>query len=164
MTRDTLGPRRVVRVGRYAIDDALDVEKTNIFAYRLTRDPKLLVFAEGKSEADAVWFSIGRLKNRFVTEALDVLESPAARFERAFRAACQRIEIPGEEPMAPDEKQLVEWRSGGKVAGDEWVDRVVDRFGRTAVQEMGSVAYDLANLAPGADGPFALPPGVVLTR
>lgn len=160
---DALGPRRVVRVNRFSLDPAIDFanDETNLMLYQLTRDESRLRF---RASVEPTRFVLTRLSHKFATLVLDQVVNVSERLELAFRAACVGVEIPGEESLAPDPAKCVEYRTGVRVAGEQWVDAIADRFGVATVKEMGQVAWDMTQLAPGQDGPFVWPPGSALNR
>lgn len=162
-TRDPLAPKRIVRVNPYCIDPALDLEQTNLYSYRVTRDESELVALPGR---ELGWIHIERMKRAVLTALVDSVRGEQARLEIAFRACVKRIEIPGAEAIEPDAKGFVTWATGARVAGDEWIDRIADLEGHgfNVVLEAGQVAMDMAKLAPGARGPFGLPPGAGASR
>lgn len=150
--KNIFSPRKVVLAKGYCLDDAIDLtsDGTNLFSYRLSRDEKHLRFKPGKQP---VRFVVQQLKAKFVREALDGVVNEREKFALAFRAACHLVEIPGGEPLRPEE-QFTEWKGGVKLASEAWTDLIDETFGGEAVEEIGKIAWEMSKLKPGADGPF----------
>lgn len=164
MTESIFAPRKIVRVNASSFEKAIDAahDETNLFLYRITRDEKHLRFVPGETPAR---FTLVALSYEFATKALDRITDANERNRFAFRAACTRIEIPGEpEPMEPDPSKCVKYVGEVSLAGEEWERRVAQRFGMATVKEMGQVAWDATQLPDGAAGPFVWPPGADRSR
>lgn len=157
---DALAARRVLRCSRYAIDPAIDRENTFLRGYLISRAERDLVLLEGVVPQ---WVHVTRMRHRMTTALCDAAPTDHARLLLAFRACVVRVETPAG-PLVPDPDKVVQWGAGGAVAGEEWLDRIEDLegFGYGTILEFGQVALDLARLAPGADGPFGIPPGLGL--
>lgn len=151
---DPLKPLRAARCNDTDCDPAIDAEAMDQEAmrrYLLTRDEQALSIKQGAVPA---WFTIDRLPSAYLLEVLDAL-APTIRQVLAFRAACHRIEPPGEEPLvayteasAPSGARYICKRMdrGIDQAPDSWVQEVSDRYSSETVREMGQVALDLARL------------------
>lgn len=153
MSEKITGPRKVILAGRYTLDPAIDVAnpECSVLTYRLTRQEEHLRFRPGK---EPTRFVVQHLKRKFKTSVIDTIAGETERYSLTFAASCHLIEIPGEEPMRCDPSELVEWVHGGKIAPESWLDKVFDRFGEAAIEEVGKIAWEMVQLPPGADGPF----------
>lgn len=157
--QDPLGPLRVVRAHPKALDPAIDVKAMgkDLDEYRRTRDESLLKFHDGMQP---VWFELRPLPASYAYEALD---NPAIqgrlRDVVACRAGLTRVLLPNGDVLAPDPKQTVQTMFDFDLAGEEWIDRLVRKFGGHTPVEMGRIAHERAMLPEEARGPFSCPAG-----
>lgn len=160
--QNPLAPLRVVSLA--ALDPALEQDKAALKEYFLSRDPAALKFVEGRTPA---WFTVLRLPAAWLFNVLDKVSpgapdrpTPADRL-CAFRAAVHQVETAEGEVLrcAPPGEQGARWTLapvdyGVSMAPEAWAQEIADRYGASAVLELGQVAIDHARLARGARGPF----------
>ena len=166
---------RVVRCNPTDPDPALCTDPTpenigRIQEYVRTRDPEL---APLLPDATPTWFVLRRLPAAYLSSVLDGIYPPAAQREHAVRASCHRVEFPGGECLVVLPKKSAPkdapWTSreaahGVALAGDDWVQHLVDEYGAELIQELGSVVIDLSRLPRGRRGPFSQWHGTVAGR
>lgn len=149
---DPTKPLPVVLTGDGYRDPALDMSWEQIFKYRETRDPELVVCHEGKKPT---WFHCQRLGKLYVANLIDSVEfgGEPARKLRAFRLGCRAIELSperaadvGEERMVPDPKAAHQLAEGVSEAGMEFFDRVTDEFPMEALYEVGDVVRQFSSM------------------
>ena len=158
---------RVIRCNATDPDPALNqsVAPENIAQvqeYLRARDTEKAPLAEGIAPT---WFVVKRLPAAYLTSVLEGIYPEAARREHAVRAAVHRVELPGEAALSTTPQKTAakgtpfltrEAAHGVSLAGDDWIQELVDRFGAETIQELGTVAIDLCRLPKGRRGPFSL--------
>ena len=153
MAVDPFAPIDVASAFSDTIDPAIDPARSNLDAYKKTRDPKHLVFREGMAP---VRFRLQPLEAAYLAERLDSLDA-FPRAMHAFLVSCHEIVLPSGEKLVPavlnDDPVY-----GIKVATRKWVNEVAARFRLATVYEMGTVAVQRAQMRPEEMGPFDWPP------
>jgi hypothetical protein len=149
MSVDPLAAIDVVPAYADTLDPAIDVAKSNLDAYKKTRNPKLLVFKEGVRPAK---FKLQPIEASYLAERLDSLQL-FEKLAHAFMVSCHEIELADGTKIRPDVLND-DPVHGVKVATRKWVNEVARRFRLATVYEMGSVAVQRAQLRPEELGPF----------
>lgn len=139
---DPTKPLKVVLLSDPNLSDEMDV-----VAYQKTRDESLI---KDKSDAcKAVRFELQPITYRCLTAIDRFHASMPGRWTEAFLSSCRAIYFSDGTVWQPKGLQTI--RPEGRkvswtVAGDEWEERVVARWGINALYELGRIAYDRARL------------------
>lgn len=166
---------RVIRCNPTDPDPALCQEPTPeniaaIQAYVRDRDPAKAPLVEGLAPT---WFVVRRLPAAYLSAVVDGIYGVASQREHAVRAALHRVEVAGGDVLCVTPRAgaaagtpflATEAAHGVHLAGTDWVQELADRFGAETIQEMGTVALDLARLPKGRRGPFSPWGGTVAGR
>lgn len=167
---------RILRLNATDPDPALVQENTPetlalYTAYQRDRDPEKLPAL--LPDAKPTWFVIKRLPAAYLSAVIDGIFPVSAQRDHAVRAACHRVELPGEAALSATPKKTAklgtpflttEVAHGVNLAGDDWIQELADRFGSETIQEIGQVALDQARLPRGRRGPFSSWGGTVHSR
>jgi hypothetical protein len=152
--RNPLATLDAVRVSEGKLDPAINVEKSDLDAYRRTRDTdKLVMFDEPKPTV----FKIKQPKAAFVMDNLARCTTDPARRMTAFQTCVHEIVLASGEVMKP--ASLTKAAYGMVTADDAWLDRVRDKFGMAIIFEMGQAAIDLGQISDEDAAGFYWPGG-----
>lgn len=140
---------KVVRCNAKYMDPSLNLDVMDLDKYRTSRDPDLV---KSKDGTKPTWFVLKRAKASMVVDLLDGLEGHT-KLSWALRACLVRVEVAGDdEPIVPASVSPSAY--GGEMAGADWLQTIVDKFGKETALEIGRVAYELSGLGEGARGPL----------
>lgn len=140
---------KVVRCNARYCDPALDLDAMDLDKYRTSRDPESV---KAKSGETPTWFVLRRLKAAMQLEVLDGL-GLNERISYALRVGLVRIESPTEGPITPT-STTPSPQYGVEIAGHDWLQTVLDRYGKETLIEMGRCVLELSALGEGARGPL----------
>lgn len=104
-------------------------------------------------------FIVQRLSRRALTFVCGV-EDSALRAQRAVIAGCHRYVDADGEHAATTAKAPEGWLQ----ADEAWADELFDKYGQVGIDEIGGAIIDWSRAGVAELTPFALPPGLKLSR
>jgi hypothetical protein len=155
---DPLKAIEVVCVADGNVDDAIDLEKSDLDRYRETRDPRHIAFKPGMQPTK---FVLRPLKLMFTVDHIEHLPA-GAKASLAFMVACHEVRLPNGERLRP-EKTTTNGVYSVEIAGEEWIESVAMHCRLKSIYEMGLFAIRRASLKQGELGPFDWPAGPAAT-
>ena len=147
-------------------DPALDLDApgaaARLTAYERSRSDADRDALPLRPDAKPVLFTLAPLTAAGVRLVMN--ESGPRRAQNAVALACHEYtDARGATHKAADHGGLTPL---GKVhiAGEEWLDHLIDTFGNKAINELAALVIVRAEAGPSAVAPFALPLGLMLPR
>ena len=139
-------------------DPAIAVDRTEgeaphseeLVQYRRTRDLSVLPKREGVSPT---LFVLKPIPARVLSGIYSPAISPATRNALCFLRSCHLVKLPDGQALEPSRYDTL-GDGSGKIAKEDWIDKIADLFGYETVQEIGGVAFERARLPRAARGPF----------
>ena len=130
-------------------DPALDMEASEIAAYREKRDPALIKTKDGMVPTRYFLRALPATALR----GLDMQAGIEARVQWLFRAGCHRVELSDGKVLTPDKKKL-ERQFGVQIAPDEWIVECNDAVGMDILAGMADVIWERSRMSKAQRAPF----------
>lgn len=163
---DPIGKLEAVATNAMFMDPAIDMSdpagdgpdgaplpsgEERLVRYRAERDMGCLVLKPDVAPTVFVLSPIPQVAAPMLLEGM----STAVRYVSAFQLSVHEIRLPDGTTMRPKNISPVSY--GARKADDDWINRVMAKWGADTVYELGRLAFERARLPVGAHGPFSWP-------
>lgn len=147
-----LGPLIAYRINMAAPDPAIDVGRSRLVEYALTRNADRLVFVAGQRPDE---FVLQPIAARTLLFGVNTETNDHRRQLLAFSASCHEIRCGDGSIMRAEEHGAIQ----NGIAREGWLLAVMERFGSATLNEMGQVAHARASAPKGSPPRFEWPHG-----